>query len=379
MTMSTSCIRAAAGGLMFLLAAGAVPAAGKMTKKVDFGFVNVADTTNGEFTRFGPMPAINSVGAVAFNATGTDFTSGAVFKSDDGVLTTIASSADGVLTSFGDSVVINSEGVVGFSFRFTVGGDAILATGDGGPMNTIADANQQGLVGGPFLGIGGMNDSGTVVFLAIRTGFASQAIFAGDGGPLTALIDTATNPDFTSLGNAAINASGKIVFRASLADGSEGIFTGEGGSRDVADTNNPDFGGFLDPVINKHGTVASAAFLNLGGMEVFTSNHKGITARTNPASPLFTFVDNVSVNDFGDVAFFADESTGDEGIFLEATGGDSPVPVIEVGDPLFGSTATQVNLGRCSLNDRDRISFLYVLADGREGIAIASLQHGKDN
>ena len=47
MTMSTSCIRAAAGGLMFLLAAGAVPATGKMTKKVDFGFVNVADTTNG--------------------------------------------------------------------------------------------------------------------------------------------------------------------------------------------------------------------------------------------------------------------------------------------------------------------------------------------
>ena len=69
---------------------------------------------------------------------------------------------------------------------------------------------------------------------------------------------------------------------------------------------------------------------------------------------------------------------GDEGIFLEATGGDSPVPVIEVGDPLFGSTATQVNLGRFSLNDRDRISFFYVLADGREGIAIASLQHGKD-
>jgi hypothetical protein len=37
-----------------------------------------------------------------------------------------------------------------------------------------------------------------------------------------------------------------------------------------------------------------------------------------------------------------------------------------------------VDLGRFSLNNRDQISFSYVLADGRSGVAIASLQRRKD-
>jgi hypothetical protein len=77
------------------------------------------------------------------------------------------------------------------------------------------------------------------------------------------------------------------------------------------------------------------------------------------------------------VAFFAGEATGGQGIFLEATGGDSPVPVIENGDPLFGSTVASCNVGRFSLNDSDQISFQFVLADGRSGIAIAYPQRTK--
>jgi hypothetical protein len=49
-----------------------------------------------------------------------------------------------------------------------------------------------------------------------------------------------------------------------------------------------------------------------------------------------------------------------------------------VGDPLFGSTVTQVAVGRFSLSNRDQIAFFYALADGRSGIAIASPQHGND-
>ena len=372
----TNHIRAAAAAM--ILVAGGAPAAGRMIAKGDFGFVNLADDATGAFTGFGSMPAINNAGAVAFNAFGADFISGGVFKSEDGTLTTIASSADKEHSAFGDSVVINGDGVVGFSCKVATGSDSIIATGDGGPIHTIASANQQGLIGGPFLGISAMNSAGTAVFLALRRGSGTQAIFAGDGGPLTALIDTATNSNFDSLGNAAITASGRIVFHAFLVDGTEGLFTGENGATDVADTNNPDFGGFLDPVINNRGTVASAAFLNAGGMEVFTSSRNGLTARTDPASLLFDFVDNVSINNSGDVAFFADLSTGEEGIFLEATGGDSPVPVIEVGDALFDSIVTQVAVGRFSVNSRDQISFVYALADGRSGIAIASPRHGED-
>jgi len=46
--------------------------------------------------------------------------------------------------------------------------------------------------------------------------------------------------------------------------------------------------------------------------------------------------------------------------------------VIRPGDPLFGSTVTQVNLGRFALNDRFQMAFEYTLTDGRSGIAVAS-------
>ncbi len=104
------------------------------------------------------------------------------------------------------------------------------------------------------------------------------------------------------LGNADINASGNMVFHGFPADGSEGIFSSVGGIKVIADTNNPAFVNFLDPVINDPGTAASGAFLNAGGVEVFTGTAAGITPRTNPASSFLTFVDNVSINNSGDVA-----------------------------------------------------------------------------
>jgi hypothetical protein len=360
--------------LGLLLVAFGEPASAATLEKADFAFVNVADTTQG-FLFFGDMPAINNAGAVAFNAIGPSFLTGAVFKGDNNTLTTIASSAGGVLNNL-VAGGITPGGVVSFFARVTNGnGDAIIAAGTGGNINTIIDANQQGLVG-PLMNNDAMNTSGTVASTAFRTGFRSQVIVAADGGALKVLIDTKTS-NFIALGNAAINASEAIVFRGFLADGTEGLFTGPNGSRVVADTNNPNFAGFLDPVINNAGTIASAAFLSNGGSEVFSDSGTGVTPRTDPSSPFFTLVDNVTINNSGDVAFFANEVTGRNGIFLETTGGASPVPVIESGDPLFGSIVARVNIGRFSLNDHDQISMQYTLADGRSGIAIAYPKYGQ--
>jgi hypothetical protein len=342
--------------------------------KYDFNFVNTVDTTQG-FSAFGFAPAINNSGAVAFDAAGKDFPQGSVSRWLDGSLTTIASSKDHIFSNFGDDVVINSFGTVGFDVRIPGKRDAIIATGDGGPLTTIASATDQGLIGGAFFGISGMNESGTVVFLGVRKGFASQAIFAGRGGPLKTLIDTATDPNFTALGNADINASGKIVFHGFLADGTEGIYSNASGIKAIADTNTPGFTGFLDPVINDPGTAGSAAFLNVGGMEAFTGTTTGITPRTSPASSFFTSIDNVSINNSGDIAFFATESGGGAGIFIELTGQSNSFPVIETGDSLFGSTVLSVSMGRFSVNDHDQIAFRYQLLDGRSGIAIASRKH----
>jgi hypothetical protein len=260
-------------------------------------------------------------------------------------------------------------------FGLVSSNDTIIAIGDGGALNTIATANEQGLVGGPFFGLSAINERGTVVFTAFRQGFLSQVIFTGSGGPLTPRIDTATDSTFVALGNTDINGAGQIVFRGFLADGTEGLFLSDGGVQDLVDTTDPGFAGFLDPVINESGTVATAAFLSDGGVEVLTATAAGVTPRTDPASSFFTFVDNVSINNAGDLAFLATETSGGAGIFVELTGGTNPVPVIETGDPLFGSSVVGLSPGRFSLNDRGQVSFHYRLADGRFGIAIASRQH----
>jgi hypothetical protein len=334
-----------------------------------YHFVNVVDNTQG-FSFFGSAPAINNDSAVAFESAGTGFEFGSVWKWYDGSFTSIATSANGILGTFGDVVVINSAGTVGFSSRVLNGNDSIIATGAGGPLNTIVSAHGAGLLGGQFLGISAMNERGDVVFLGVRTGFSSQAIFKGRGGPVTPIIDTLTNSNFGALGNADINAGGKIVFRGFLADGNEGIFLSDGGVKDVIDTNNPNVVDFLDPVINNRGTVGTAAFLSVGGQTVFTADASGITLRTDAS--FFSFIDNVSVNNQNDVAFFATETTGRNGIFVELTGSNNAVPVIETGDALFGSTVVEVSVGRFSLNDGGQITFRYRLADGRSGIAVAS-------
>ena len=74
------------------------------------------------------------------------------------------------------------------------------------------------------------------------------------------------------------------------------------------------------------------------------------------------------------MAFFANEQSGGEGVFVELSGGASPVAVIETGDALFGSIVTGLDLGRFALNDRDQLAFHYDLQDGRSGVAILSLR-----
>ncbi len=364
----------AATAYIALLALTAVgPVRAQNLKNVEFTFTNAVDTTR-KFSSFGSMPAINNAGAIAFVSVGSGFESGAVSRWQDGGVTTIASSADKVLTLFGDSLAINSFGTVGFSARVPGKSDTIIATGSGGPITAIVSANDAGLVGGPFLGLSALNESGAALFLGVRRGFRSQAIFSGRGGPLTAIVDTAVDTNFSSLGNADLSASGKIVFRAFPVDGSEGIFSNAKGIEVIADTNSRGFGGFLDPVMNNAGTAATSTSLSSGGEEVFTGTAAGITPRTDPNNSALTLIDNVSINNSGDVAFSATDAGGRAGIFIELTGHAQPLPVIETDDPLFGSSVIAVSVGRFSLNDRDQIAFRYQLKDGRAGIAVATRQ-----
>ena len=347
-------------------------------------FANVADSTQG-LSQFSQFPAINNHGAVAFIATQSDTKQG-VFKWDDRGLRTITSTADERFSLFTDDVVINPAGVVGFRAILTTGRRAAgIFTSDGSDIKTIVNSTDQGL-SGPSVGAPSINASGTVAFQAARSGLTSTIIFTGNGGPLTTVLD-ALNSNFKSFGAVAINSAGQIVFNGTQKDRTAGIFVvtskregtekdGASGSTnliDIVDTNNPDFFGFGDPVINDAGVVADSGG---GGLheEIFSADAKGITARTDPASPIFADFEHPSINNHGAVGFSTFETDGGQGIFVELTGGTSPVAVLQTGDTLFGSTVTAVSVGRFAFNDHFRLAFEYELEDGRSGIATAYVQ-----
>ena len=78
----------------------------------------------------------------------------------------------------------------------------------------------------------------------------------------------------------------------------------------------------------------------------------------------------VELNDRGTIAFWA--SVGEtRGIFL----GPDPVAhkVIALGDPLFGSTVTELRGNHGDLNDHDQIAFAYRLANNQTGVAVVTV------
>jgi hypothetical protein len=366
-------VAAIAGGAVLAAASAAYAGAVNVT------FADVADTAGQDFTGFSTFPTINNAGAVAFEASRTGFGQG-IFRSQGGALTTIASGVGGVFGNFGMSPAINSGGVVAFFASLAgPGNDAGIFTGDGSVTTTIVDANKSGLVA-RFLGDPSINASGTVAFDALRAQPGNPAVvFTGSGGGLTIVADTLTNK-FTNFGNPAINVAGTVAFPATLSRTNPaiaGVFSvGPGGTTKIADGTDigivvpSDFG---DPVINNAGTVADEVFPEAvsNGVEIITGDGGPISIRADPT--VFSVSEHPSINDAGDVAFFADKFDGTEGIFAELTGGASPITVISVGDSLFGSTVTSVDLGRFALNDSDQLAFMFMLQDGRSGVAIADI------
>jgi hypothetical protein len=385
-TARSAALKLGALAMVFMLTLSASRAAAESPQAAHITFVNVADSTQG-LSEFSQFPAINNRGAVAFVAT-QNGTEQDVFKWDRRELRTIASTTGGPYTFFSDNVVINAAGIVGFQASLgTVGRASGIFTSDGLATKTIVNSTEQAL---PGFGIGppSINASGTVAFQALRNGFRSSIIFTGDGGALTPILDS-LNTDFGSFGAVAINARGEVVFLGVHKDRSQGIFivipgSSEAGKSesisagrvslvDIADANNFGLFGFGDPVINDAGVVADSAG-GVQGLEIFSGDAKGITARTDPTSGFFAEFEHPSINNHGAVAFSTFEANGAQGIFVELTGGASPVAVLQTGDSLFGSTVTAVSVGRFAFNDHFRLAFEYELADGRSGIAIASLQ-----
>lgn len=334
-------------------------------------FVNIADTTTGELTNLA-APAVNNTGVVAFAA---QIPAGGRGVYTGSISTPVNTFGSIIVVGSKDSIgrpAINNAGLVAVQVSYDIGGHQMIV-GAGGSFDIIADNTGPALIMGTEIGI---NDSGDVVFSGSPVfGSANQAIHIGNNStPTNTLTTIATLGDgFTSVISPDINTGGMVCFTGrSSIDLSWRLYTGGAGKP-------------ITSVVGS-GTFPFRGVINDSGSTVFYSTASGTSglyingaSGTQPFVTIggeFTALSEVAaINNMGVVAFIGTTSAG-VGIYA----GPDPVEdrLIGVGDALFGSTISSLELARHGLNDAGQLAFEYALASGVEGIAVANLDSDGD-
>ena len=362
-----------------------------MSQTSPFEFTKIADNTD-QFTGFDPNFAINNSGIVAFEGSLAEpppefFGSGsaAIFTGDGDSLTKISdgSNLEDLELPFREFIEldISDEGSVLFSPLGTVGRyyEGQIVVSSDGILTTLI--NDSGIYGSTYEV--SFNNNGTVAFIK------ADELYGGDlqhlstissDGTVTDIANTRLpendpfiNPDseFVDFGDVDINDNGTVVFTAtliednSLVEGDSAILTVNEGTITPLIDNSGFLSSFENVAINDSDTVVFSASLDEGGSGVFTLSNDALTTVAD-SSGLFKNFEEASINDSGAVAFLASLDAGDEGIFI----GSDPVTdkVIATGDPLLGSTVTDLDFSNKSFNDFGQLSFSAELANGTEVI-----------
>jgi len=341
--------------------------------------------------------------------------------------TKIADSAGSILPSYPTASISNS-GRVAFFGQYAGSSRYGLFTGDGGPLTTIMtvpdDWPSDHPYGSPWnfsMQDPGMESNGTAIFM--DTGWTGWMILAGNGGPVTTLLDdTGPFESFDAFGP-QVNEHGTLVFLAHRDSGEAGVFVWDQGSVITVADNTSTFTGFAPaPTINNLGTVLFEAQTDTGEIGIFTYESGSITRIVDNSGPLAHFAvsdpngGDHDINDAGQIVFSAardDNSTGvftirdgqltsvvddsgeitrfvtrpfinnqglivygaelDDGTIGLFTGPDfSADSVVKTGDALDGSTVVLVLSWGHGLNDLGQVAFMGFLQDGRRGIYVAS-------
>lgn len=343
-----------------------------------FTFTKIADDSaslNFDNVSFGPDPAINDNGRVVF-LTNLDTGGEGIFTSDGESITTIATASDtsefGNFGTFRSSPVINNENTVAFNAFLSTGNPRSFF---GGGVFTVRDGvtnfiDVSNLAPAAFLGQPAINDKGTI---AISASTSTTSIYTLNDGTPNLVVDS--SKIFDSVFLVGINNQGTVSFQGTLDTGSKGIFTINNATiTTIADSNSP-FDFFLGGSVNNSGAVAFAAFPDFqdflsgdGGGGIFVNNG-GVTTLIVDNTGQFRTFGNPAINDSGNVAFQATLDTGTTGIFT----GSNPLvdKVISTGDTLEDSTVTNLSFSRFlnkGLNNFGQIAFYAELADGTRGI-----------
>ncbi len=348
-----------------------------------YTFINVADTTTavpgGRFTSFS-LPALSGSTAAFFGE--YSFERWGIFTGAGGPLTTIVKTGDPAPN--GTFTLVYSPAVSGDRVAFSgsySGGSGIFSSADGA-LTTIAKS-------------GDPAPSGTFQYFSAdpalsgdRAAFqgnyaGGSGIFTGTGGALTTIVktgDAAPSGTFTFVHSPALSGD-TVAFQGNYSSGSSsstGIFTGTGGAlTTIVKTGDPAPNGTFTSVSSPAVSGDRAAFQGnyAGGNGIFTSAGGALTtiAKSGDPAPSGTFTGFGDLALSGGTAAFKGFYSGGSGLFTGS--GGALTTVIKTGDSLFGSVLLDYsrNIDHRSLDPdgSGNLAFLYALADGRQGIAIA--------
>jgi hypothetical protein len=223
--------------------------------------------------------------------------------------------------------------------------------GSGGPVTVVVDTSVQtqwSVVARPSI-----NNSQAVAFMAVPAGGGSyDTVIRADGAAFT----TIAEPGMSAPGagvihqafEPALNNAGRVEFFVNTVNGMPGIFTGAGGAltRIVTNAGNS-FSG-----INDSGRVAFAS-----GNIVQSGAGGKLTTIAAPGALFHSFSGVAAINNSNAVAFSAQTHTSASAIFV----GDGVLmqPVVETGDVLPGlGTVTWAAIAEEAINDHGAVAFV---------------------
>ena len=345
-------------------------------------------------------------------------------------------SGKGDLSVFGSGVSWNDAGEVAFLGTFTNPANqamngGIFVADDAAPFVEIGIQGQPSPDGnGNFTGFGSpaLNNSGDTAFFGTLTGASTGGIFVRNApGTIAPIIRQGQaapdgNGTFNIFANVGVSESGDATFIATLdgtaggANDNTGVFIGNGSDELVQVARYgqpaPDGNGIISAISNRApitNDVGQTAFLvgfagTSGGANDDIAIARGrptggfelLVRKSEPApdgNGKLLPVSDPALNTSGQIAFVGGvtETNGgladDTGLFLF----DDSMGLMQVarkGDAFLGSTITELAFANgletvsdfnftfadeaSGLNDAGQVAYLFILADGRQGIALWS-------
>ncbi len=249
------------------------------------------------------------------------------------------SARDTVITDKSNQVLAVLQGVN----SSTVDSSDFISEKKGYTFTKIADTKGSF---GSFQGYPSINDNGTVVFQA-RLDDGSEGIFTGSGGTTSTIVNTNGFLSGFPIQAPEINNSGNVVFTGFLDEGGVGVFSNSGGTTNTI-VSGKDFG-FRDVDINNNGTIAFSGALEGGGITSLYFVNNGETTKiagsnapiSNIEGSPISNVYNLDLNDAGDVIFRS--GLNDIGTFTIING--------------VASLITNINGGSIAINDEGTVVF----------------------